>query len=49
LGSEKDELDARYLYGVFKNDISKKELKEFIHKLGLKGSYVEEVLGEQIG
>ena len=48
LGSEKDELDARHLYGLFKNDLDKKGLKEFIRRLGVKNNYVKEVLGEKI-
>ena len=49
LGSEKDELDARHLYGIFKDDIDKKELKKFMSYLNVKSKYAEEVLGEKIG
>ncbi len=48
LGSEKDELDARHLYGIFKDDMDKKKLKEFITVLNVKHEYVKEVLGEKI-
>lgn len=49
LGSEKDELDARHLYGIFKNDIDIKLLKDFINNLSVKSKYAEEVLGERLG
>lgn len=48
LGSEKDELDARHLYGIFKEDIERKELKRFMDYLDIKQGYAEEVLGERI-
>ena len=48
LGSEKDELDARHLYGIFKNDIDIRLLKTFIGKLNVKRKYTEEVLGEKL-
>ncbi len=48
LGSEKDELDARHLYGIFKNDIDIRLLKTFIGKLNVKQKYTEEVLGEKL-
>jgi len=48
LGSEKDELDARHLYGLFKNNINKKLLKDFMSNLKVKENYSKEVLGERI-
>ena len=48
LGSEKDELDARHLYGVFKENINRKELKTFMNYLNVKSRYAQEVLGEKI-
>ncbi len=48
LGSEKDELDARHLYGIFRENIDRNEFNKFISYLDVKSRYVEEVLGEKV-
>ena len=45
LGSEKDYLDAKHLYGVFEEHLDKKLLNEFIKLLGIKKDVVKTVIG----
>ncbi len=48
LGSEKDEDDARHLYGIFKDYIDMEKLKEFAKYLKLSPKKVNSVLGDNI-
>lgn len=49
LGSEKDEDDARHLYGIFKNYIDKKELRKLINYLNVNTRKAESILGGKLG
>jgi hypothetical protein len=45
LGSEKDYLDARHLFGLLKEDINMRELRRFIRLLRVKESIAKKILG----
>ncbi len=48
LGSEKDEEDARFLYKLIKEDLSKSLLKEMLEKLGVSNKKFESIIGEKL-
>ncbi len=48
LGSDKDYEDAAHLYTIFRENINKEELKNFIKKLDIKTRVVKRVLGNEI-